>query len=952
MRYFSLILTLILVFNTVLLNAQNPLGAPLVLNYGKVLFNGGSRTWDIAQDSRGIMYFGNNEGLISFNGKYWKQYKLPNQTILRSIYIDEKDRIFVGGQGEFGYFEKSEFTGLRYISLNELIPPDFRQFADVWHTVAFEQGVYFMTSDFIYCYKGGRITVYPTSSEWYFMEVANGKLYAQDRSHGLLRFANNQWGTMIAENQFGKGKVSGMLTIGKDSVLVNLQNNKSFLLSSNKLTALNSSSWLDMYTPSLAKVDKDKYVIATSTNGCQIRKNSGELIEQIAVTEGLQNKNVTTVFVDKQQNIWAAIDNAISLISYGGGIRYLRPNINHEVMGYSVRVFENKLYLSSSNGVYAAKLDTDVKDQSLSPSTFSLVKGSDGGEAWRLDEINGRLLLAHNRGMYTIKGDRIEPIALNVGSWLTLPLQSVFPIRHSVVGTYYGLNLLGFDGQNFFLEKSLNGLMDSYRFLVQDDKGVLFSSHPYRGIYRIVLDGSLESYETELLTVKDGLPSSNQNYVFKLKNRVAIATENGVYEYDEKKGKFTESAYFSSFKGLALKYMVDDKEGNIWFCSGKKIGVAIFDQKLNNYKILFFPEIEGMNTLGFDNIYPFDAENIYVGSEKGAIHINFRKYKAGRAKPTVLLSSVRSIGEKDSIIFDGFDPPFTTLLSATYNSLHFEYASSSFGIHENVVYSYWLEGNDTSWSSWSQNTEKDYTNLSNGKYTFKVKAKNNLNEESDILEYVFVIKPPWYKTSLAYLIYIILILIIICIAVIFQKHIWIKQQIKFEDKMKQLRYIHQLEVEKNEKEIVKLQNEKLENEVQSKTKELASTSMQLMENSGALVKLRIALSKLDTGGEESDIKKITSLLKDVDNNASHWDQFASHFDELNDSFFSRLKSKHPTLSRNDLKVCAYLRLNFTTKQIAQLQSISVRGAEIHRYRLRKKLAIPTVTSVNTYLESI
>ena len=170
--------------------------------------------------------------------------------------------------------------------------------------------------------------------------------------------------------------------------------------------------------------------------------------------------------------------------------------------------------------------------------------------------------------------------------------------------------------------------------------------------------------------------------------------------------------------------------------------------------------------------------------------------------------------------------------------------------------------------------------------------------------------------------------------------------------MKQLRYIHQLEVEKNEKEIVKLQNEKLEHEVLSKTKELASTSMQLMENSGALTKLRIALSKLGAEGEESEIKKITSLLKDVENNSSHWDQFASHFDELNDGFFSRLKSKHPDLSRNDLKVCAYLRLNFTTKQIAQLQSISVRGTEIHRYRLRKKLALPTDISINSYLETI
>jgi len=161
-----------------------------------------------------------------------------------------------------------------------------------------------------------------------------------------------------------------------------------------------------------------------------------------------------------------------------------------------------------------------------------------------------------------------------------------------------------------------------------------------------------------------------------------------------------------------------------------------------------------------------------------------------------------------------------------------------------------------------------------------------------------------------------------------------------------------LEVDKNEKEIVKLQNEKLEHEVLAKTKELASTSMQLMENSGALTKLRVELSKFAHIDQDTDLSRITSLLKDVENNTTHWDQFASHFDELNDGFFSRLKQKHPELSRNDLKVCAYLRLNFSTKQIAQLQSISVRGVEIHRYRLRKKLNIPTKISLGEYLSTL
>ncbi|GGH13068.1 transcriptional regulator [Sphingobacterium alkalisoli] len=952
MKYFTVFLWVWMIAIPFVVVGQNPLGAPLVVNYGKATFQGGSRTWDIQQDSRGILYFGNNEGLISFDGKYWKQYKLPNQTIVRSIYISEDDKIYVGGQGEFGYFVKSDKSDLRYVSLHDKVPAAYRQFADVWHTVGFEQGIFFMASNLLFVYKGDKVAVYPASLEWQFMGQSAGRLFAQDKSNGLLAFNNGQWNVVSPATHFGGNKISGMLEMGKDSVLVSLLNNRTMLLHHQKLTSLENVSWHDMYTPSIAKIDNNRYVMATATEGCHIRTVHGRLLERISVVEGLQNKNVSTVFVDKQQNIWVAVDNGIAVISYGGGVRYLRPNVDHEVTGYSTRVFENNLYISSSNGVYVASLDKGIEDHSQSPGLFSLVKGSDGGEAWRLDEVNGKLLLAHNKGFYEIEGPTVKPIAPGTGSWLTLPLSSVYPINYSLIGTYQGLNLLGFDGRTFSIKRTLLGTSDSYRFLAKDDNGIIWASHPYRGIYQMKLNAPRTTYKTKLLTQKDGLPSTYQNYVFKIKNRVVFATEKGVYEYDASNNHFFSSSYFAVFRGIPIKYLIDDKEGNIWFCSGKRVGVADYDKERDSYKITYFPEIEGLNTSGFENIYPYDAQNVYIGSEKGVIHINYEMYRPSRTKPTVLLSSVSTIGVKDSVIFGGDSPGSSPILNASFDSFHFEYASPSYGIHEHVSYRYWLEGYDTDWSPWTTNSEKDYTNLPSGQYTFKVKAKNNLNEESEIAVYVFEIEPPWYKTAWAYVVYVVLASLGIYWTVNMQKKAWVKQQLKFEKEMQQMRYIHQLEVEKNEKEIVKLQNEKLENEVLTKTKELASTSMQLMENSGALTKLRVELSKLEATEEGTELRRITSLLKDVENNTAHWDQFATHFDELNDGFFNRLKSRHPSLSRNDLKVCAYLRLNFSTKQIAQLQSISVRGVEIHRYRLRKKLNIDTEISLSDYLERI
>lgn len=933
--------------------AQNPLGAPMVINYGKIVFQGGSRTWTMQQDGEGVMYFGNNEGMLTFNGRYWKKYKLPNQTIVRSIHIGSDARTYVGGQGEFGYFEKGLDNELTYTSLVTLVPEPNRQFADIWHTLAHENGVYFLSSRYVFCYRSGRITVHPAPSEWEFLQRVHGRLYAQDRENGLLSLRQNHWHAVAEGDVFNGNKIAAMLELSGDSVLIGLQNDQQFILRDEHIVRKQPLQEFQLYTPSMAKVDDQKYVVATATEGVQVRAiHNNQIVERIGLNEGLNNKNVSAVFVDRQQNIWAAIDNAIAVISYGGGIRYLRPNREYEVTGYSVRIFGQNIYLSSSNGVYTAPIDRAYSDQAQSPGAFRLVQGSDNGEAWRLDELNGQLLLSHNNGVFRIANDKAVQISSGVGSWLCLPASNTYPLRKALVGTYQGLDLLHFDGNDFSLERRLNGTFDSYRFVERDDKNRIWASHPYRGIYQIRLHSDTSTYDTRLYTQTDGLPSSYQNYVFQVGGRTVFATERGIYEFNDTLHRFQPSVFLNVFNDLSLKYMVEDKQGHIWFISGNRVGVAQLSPETNAYRILYFPEIEGLHTSGFENIYPYDENNVYVGSEKGAIHINLEKYHRNRLKPQVILSTAQSMGAQDSLQTDGYSADNMRILPARINSFHFEYASPNFGIHQHVTFSFYLEGYDTGWSPWSNSTEKDYTNLPAGSYKFHVKAKNNLNDQSEIDTFYFKILPPWYRSPLAYLCYALLLTLGILLFLRYQRKKWLQQQQKFEKEMEQMRYIHQLEVEKNEKEIVKLQNEKLQIEVQNKTKELASTSMQLMENTDALSKLKIELSKLSFVDEHTDFKRVTSLLKDVENNTAHWDQFAAHFDELNDGFFSRLKTKHADLSRNDLKVCAYLRLNFTSKQIAQLQSISVRGVEIHRYRLRKKLSLPTEVSLFEYMESV
>ena len=943
--------------------SQNTIGLPQIINYDKNNFKAGTQTWDIEQDAQGRMYFANNEGLITFDGTFWKTHALPNKTIMRSLAIDKTGKIYVGGQGEIGFYMTDNSGFLRYTSLIPLLPSSQTTFADIWDIEISGESIFFRATDRIFELRNKTISVFPPVSEWQFLKQVGGKMLAQDKEKGLFLFQKGSWIPASNNTLLENSIISGIVEEGKDKYLISTLNNRFLILKHDSLftnnkfkkTTINSTLYKTI------QMNEGAFAVGTTAEGCLILNHEGNVIQKISRKEGLQNNNVLSVFLDKDKNLWTGLNNGISFIAYNSAVKYISPNKENEVSGFSSRVFNNKLYIGTSDGAYIVNLSAENRDLSFSKGNFSLIKNS-SGEVWKLDEINQQLLMGHNNGCYKIQGDIAMPISRDAG-WLFVPTVSVSPSKHILTGTYTGLKMLEQKEGGIVDVGNLKGIYESLRFLAIDNENRIWASHPYRGIYLITLSNDQKSYTAKLLTAKDGLPSSLSNHVFKIKNRVVFATTNGVYEYQSDKKIFTPSTFLTPILGnIEIRYMNDDDDGNIWFCSGKKLGVIKFSKDDNQQAtITYFPEVTGQILSGFENIYPYNKENIFIASEKGVIHLNYEKYKSNALKLGIILGSVRAIGKIDSTIFGGYfenaknletnnTTQKNTTLASNYNSFHFEYSSPAFGLQNNVEYSYNLDGYDKQWSGWTSKTEKDYTNLPSGKYTFQVKAHDNLGNESTTTLYTFSVNPPWYKTVIAYVIYLVLLFLILYSVNNWQKRKLHFQTIKFEEKQKQINTLHQLELEKNEKEIIKLKNEKLEGEILLKTKELADTSMHLVERSDALLKVKEELQKLyKNTNENHDIKKTLTLLNDIEKNDSNWEKFAVHFDEVNNNFLKNLKLRFPKLTNNDLKVCAYLQLNLASKEISQLMNIGVRGVEISRYRLRKKLGLSTEQSLIDFL---
>ncbi|MES2457142.1 MAG: triple tyrosine motif-containing protein [Bacteroidota bacterium] len=959
-------LLLFVVFSLSLCQGWAQIATPQIINYNNDQYKAGIQNWDAAQDSNGILYFGNNEGLLTFNGKFWNLLRLPNLTAVRSVEIDSRNRIFVGGQDEAGYFFPGKNGVLEYHSIVPLIPEQHRKFADIWNVCILNDAVFFRSTNAILYYKDGVVKVYKPEFSWKFAGVANNRLYAESRHNGLMVYDNGTWKSYCKDPVFNKSAVTAVMPYHKDTLLVSTLKSGLFLMHEGKLTPMRTD--LDQLFASdriysARQIDSNNYVIGTTSAGVVMINKAGQLNQKYTYKDGLQNNNVRAFITDQNHNLWMALDDGIDYIAINSAIKNIFPDKNKQITSYALRVFKNKLYLGTSNGLYVTNVDPALKDLSLSRGIFSEVANSKG-QVWNLDEVNGQLLMGHEDGCFVVEGNTARQIYSLPGTWLFEPVSRVAPTRDIIAGTYLGLQKISYNGNGFSNAGNILGHTESLRFIAFDNENNLWASHPYHGVYKISLSADLKKIEKYLLyTNKDGLPSHLYNYVFKVRDRIVVATTNSVYEYDAKSNRFKVFGLLDKeFKNKSIQYLKEDNRGNIWFVSDKRVGVLDFSKpgKQQPYAVRFFPQLDGKVVGGFESIYSLDNENVFIGANKGAYHLNYSKYLGNMSRPTVLIGEIKLFGRADSTIFGGYfmkgpevaaqqDPDNLLRLDNGLNSLHFEYASTLFEQQTNTQFSYQLVDFDKGWSVWSNKSEKDYTNLPAGRYRFEVKARNRAGNESALKSYSFEVLPAWYQTIWMYLFYLLVIGVVIN-----QFFKWQKK--KHLIAQNRLSYLHQLEIDRSEKEIVRLKYEKLEADVDYKNRELSTMTMHLVQRGKVLAKIKDVISMIiknhDINDSSPSFRHLIRLIRDVEKSDQDWENFAMHFNTVNADFFNKLKDRYPDLTPNELKLCAYLKMNLSSKEIAQLMNITIKAVEVGRYRLRKKLQLQPETNLYDFLMQV
>lgn len=938
------------------LNAQiKPIGTPFIHNYTRSSYQAGSQTWDIEQGSNGMMYFANNNGLLEFDGSYWNVYPLPNKSVLRSIEMGNESLLYAGGFNELGYYTINEMGGATYTSLTHLIPEEKRNFKDVWRIYIHPDGVIFQTYGQLMFYRDDTIKIIDAPSSFYFSFLVNNEYYVNDLKKGLMRYALGKLHPLIGMESLKGKEIWGMLPMDDGSLVITVSDGV-YVYDGHSLILwdIPSAKFLEKnQIYSVLHLSNNLFVFGTVQNGLLFCDNEGQPIQHISMEDGLQNNTILCINQDGNGNLWLGTDLGIDYIEINSPLSQLSFNYGLST-GYAAIEYNDMLYMGTNQGLFVNKSER-FEENGFEAKKMELIEGTNG-QVWVLDEIDGQLFCGHNNGTFIIKDKTAEKITDTPGGWTFL--QTPNDSLKIIGGNYSGIALYQKTDNKWAFSQQVRGFSESARTLAFDLDGSLWMAHGYKGIFHLFFSEGYDSIiKVELYDNNNSNLSSSDVSLAKLGDEIIFTSQEDIYSFSISEKDFIPNKKWRTlFNGNNIRSIKEDKFNNIWYFHNNKAEVLRLREDGNYTNInLPFRQIDDEFVKAFEYVYPLGEHDVFFGVENGFTHYN-PTYAKNYAYPFKTYLKFMRVSNPDTTYFFN-DNPHELILEYSSNDIEFLYSANDYENTGQIKFATMMQGYDEDWSDWQLKNSREFTNLNEGEYVFKVKAINIYGTESNQASIVFKVLPPFHRSLIAFILYGIAIVISIIIFGWILKRRFERAKSKSEkeqeEQFKRKEEKFQRDALEAEKQLIKMRNEKLREEMTMRDKELANLTMQMIQNNKFLISqtksLELLASTLDDPEKKFEIKKIIQKNNKAINNEDQWKIFELHFENVHEEFLKRIKTAFPKLSPIELKLCAYLRMNISSKEIAALMNISVRGVEISRYRLRKKLNLNRSNNLTEFI---
>lgn len=910
-------------------NISNAQYSPYFQNYDLSQYNAGNQNWGISKAHDGRLYVANNKGLLEFDGFKWSLHPLPNKTTLRSV-LAVDNRIYIGSYEEFGYWERNKFGLLKYASLSEGLKHEEFSNEEFWQIISMEDAIIFRSFLNIYSYKNGEIEKIKPPSTVLSCTAIDGKLYISTLKDGIFILKDGQLESFIDHRDLVDAKIIS-ITKKSDHFFITTSLRGNFIYKNDVLSPFDSAInpiLKEQQLNTFSEMANGNKIFGTIKNGIYVTDAQGKMLFHIHKENGLINNTVLSQYVDDNDQLWLGLDNGLASADLKSPYLFFNDISGKLGAVYDVIQYNNTVYIGSNTGLYY--LDAN--------NILQFIEGSQG-QVWDLKEIEGDLFCGHNNGTYLVKNKQLELISPHTGGWVIKKVSGAS--KTYIQGTYAGLVKFKKESTGWTIKHLGQTTMPS-RFLVFEDAYTAWVAHAYKGLHKVTFDSTYDSILEVRNYENKGLWSPYNVRVYELKNDISIKTNEGWQKYEPLldtivpypllNKSFGKNAYiisendilplavknrnlisFKTFPDDGSKASLSDKYFKTRLIVGyeniSKLKDSLRVLSLNNGFMLFSNTINSESSLLYEPYF----ESILINNKRMA------------------LDSVETIELQNDF------QAFTVALTSPKSKDHFfEYAVAS---------------TDTSRWYKIENDKLKLSNINYGDYEFLFRTSNHLGDSSPNRSLRVTVLPPWYKSAQGYVIYAILLVVtLILFYILHRKKIRKEQrllQLKFEEEQRE---VLKEKAAENERHIVELKNESLKNEVKLKSKQLANTAMALVKKNETLLELKNEILLHKNSFENYFSYK--NLIKKIDSSISHkdeWKVFEYNFNQVHEEFFKELKSKHPKLNAKDLRVCAYIKMNLSTKEIAPLLNISLRGVETQRYRLKGKLKLDSDQSLTDYL---
>lgn len=741
-------------------------GLPILESHSYKEFSGAPQVWAIMQDRRGVMYVGlSGPEIAEYDGVSWRKIDAGMDNI-RSLAMDDTGRIWAGGNGGFGYLAPDAKGTQSYVSLLDKIPEKDRNFTDVWQTLVTPRGLFFRSYEELFLWDGKTMQIWHSreGSRFQALSMVNGHIYTDENGTGLEEIVGNELQLVPGGATYSNSIKLFLHRYDNGRIIASERNGLLSLYDGQKVMPFptEADDYLKahrLYTSTLLR--DGGLCLTTLDGGAVILTHDGKLRQILDVSAGLLDPGALSAFQDRDGTLWIGTGAGVSRVEIASPISIFSRDGPLDAVRY-----EGSVYVADGAGSSPVlKLVSDPHTNR--PSMVPLHRSNQGFALLTFKDRSGKtpdqLLVATSEAVMRVVGDQLVPTlpsphGLDRSSYLAI--QSRKTPERVFIGYGDGIGSMRWDGGQWIDEGRLPNTVYVTHSLAEDSDGDLWAGGGKGHLLRIkVAPTGMRDSTAEAVSTNYGVPAGNGGVAYALGDLYAgMSNDQNIYRWDRTAHKFVVDnrlqLHLDTQKASPQLYEAPD--GSVWDVM-QSTDERRFARVTRNPDGTFHLEEDTYKPLTRYKITPtfVDSDGSVWSTGESLLRFDPKLRTTVSEQLPVL---VRQVNAGSVLVFGGTElhDGSELRLAPGSSSVRFQFAAPLYSDSVDVDYQYLLEGADKDWSGWGKQKEANYSGLGPGEYRFRVHARSTNGRVSPEGAYSFIILAPWYRTTLAYILYALL----------------------------------------------------------------------------------------------------------------------------------------------------------------------------------------------------